>query len=71
MCDDISTVQDMMCLLIRACTLFSYDPEWLTQYSDGQRNGEAGIDSQQRQEVFLYTIASRPAVIPIQPPLYE
>jgi hypothetical protein len=38
------------------------EPKWLSRYSDGLRAGQPGLDSRQRQEIFLYTTASRLAL---------
>jgi hypothetical protein len=37
--------------------------------SDGQRAGRPGTDSREEQEFFLFSIASRPALGPTQPPI--
>jgi hypothetical protein len=39
----------------------------LSRYSDGLWAGRLGFDSQQRQELFLHSTASRPALEPTQP----
>jgi hypothetical protein len=39
------------------------------QYSDGLQAGRPRFDSQQGQDIFLFSIAVRPALGPIQPPI--
>jgi hypothetical protein len=44
-------------------------PGYLSRCSDGLRAGRPGLDSRQRQEVFLFSTASRPTLGPTQPPV--
>jgi hypothetical protein len=39
------------------------------KYSDEVRDGRPGFDSRQRQDIFLYSTASRPSLGPTQPPI--
>jgi hypothetical protein len=48
---------------------YVHGPGQLSQYSDGPRAGQPGFDSQQGQEIFLYSTVSRLALRPIQPPI--
>jgi hypothetical protein len=41
---------------------------WLSQYNDILWAGELGFDSQQEQEIFLFSTVARPALRPTQPP---
>jgi hypothetical protein len=42
----------------------------LSRYRDGLRREWCGFDSRQRQEIFLYSTASKLILGPIQPPIY-
>jgi hypothetical protein len=45
------------------------EPGYLRGLSDGLGTKWTGFDSRQGQEIFLYFIASRPALRPTQPPI--
>jgi hypothetical protein len=45
------------------------EPVELSRYNDGLRAGRTGFDSQQGQEIFLYSAASHLALGPTQLPL--
>jgi hypothetical protein len=45
------------------------DPGLLSCYSDGLRAGGQGFEFRQRQQIFLYSIISRPALGPTQHPV--
>jgi hypothetical protein len=44
-------------------------PGYINWYSDGLRTGGTGFDSQQIQEILLYSVSSRSALRPTQPPV--
>jgi hypothetical protein len=43
------------------------EPEYLSRYSDGIRTDRPGLDSAQRQRIFLYSAAFTQVLVSIQP----
>jgi hypothetical protein len=54
----------------KSFTLFGYELGWLSRYSDGLMSGRPGFDSQQGQEIVLFSTESRGALRPSQPPIH-
>jgi hypothetical protein len=48
-------------------SLLIFDPEYLSRYSDGLLAGRTGFSSQQEQDFFLQSAASRPVLKSDQP----
>jgi hypothetical protein len=45
------------------------EPEYVSRYSDGLRAGRPWFGSRLWQDIYLYSTASRPALVPNQPPI--
>jgi hypothetical protein len=51
---------------LRSVLTFIKEPEEFSRHSDGQLDGRPGFDSRQRQEIFMYSTASRVTLRPAQ-----
>jgi hypothetical protein len=56
-------------MVFRLSYSYKNEPGWLIRYIDGLRTGRRGFDSRQRQENFLFSTTSGPALGTIQPPI--